>query len=100
MKISGKSDLILSLELASSTIGLQTDKSYFGYFQNLNANQPFDIQEMYEMWLVAIATEVFFSSFFLSVPLCTSRIFKMLFLKMTYFKTLEKIPRKGLELCT
>ena len=60
MKISVKSDLILSLELASSTIGLQTDKSYFGYFQNLNANQPFDIQEMYEMWLVAIATEVFF----------------------------------------
>ena len=36
MKMSGKSDFLFSLELA--TIGLHICKSCFGYFQNLNAN--------------------------------------------------------------
>ena len=41
MKMSGKSDFLFSLELASSTIGLHIGKSCFGVFSNLNANYPF-----------------------------------------------------------
>ena len=63
MKMSGKSDLLFSLELASSTIGLHIGKSCFGVFSKFKCELAVYIQEMYEMWLVAMATEVVYLHF-------------------------------------
>ena len=83
MKMSGKSDLLFSLELASSTIGLHIGKSCFGLFSKFKCELAVYIQEMYEMWLVAMATEVVYLHFFSRLwPCVPPRIFKTLFLKM------------------
>ena len=55
MKMSGKSDFLFSLELASSTIGLHIGKSCFGVFLKFKCELAAYIQEVYEMWLVAMA---------------------------------------------
>ena len=64
MKMSGKSDFLFSLELASSTIGLHIGKSCFGVFSKFKCELTVFIQEVYGMWLVAMATEVVFLHFF------------------------------------
>ena len=63
MKMSGKSDFLFSLELASSTIGLHVGKSCFGVFSKFKCELAVYIQELYEMWLVTMATELFFFIF-------------------------------------
>ena len=74
MKMSGKSDFLFSLELASSTIGLHISKSCFWVFSKFNCELVVYIQEVYEMWLVPMATEVVYLHFFLSsVALCTPK---------------------------
>ena len=60
MKMSMKSDFLFSLELASSTIGLHIGKSCSGEVSKFKYELAVYIQEVYEMWLVAMATEVFF----------------------------------------
>ena len=82
MKMSGKSDFLFSLELASSTIGLHNGKSCFGV---LNANYPFTYKRcMKRGWLPW--QRKFFSPFFPRLwPCVPPRIFKMLFLKMYVF---------------
>ena len=84
MKMSGKSDFLFSLELASSTIGLwYIGKSCFGVFSKFKCELSVYIQEVYEIRLVAIATEVVFLHFFSCLwPCVPPRIFKTLFLKM------------------
>ena len=47
-----------SLALASSTIGLHIGKSCFRVFSKFKCELAVYIQEVYEMWLVAMATEV------------------------------------------
>ena len=82
MKMSGKSDFLFSLELASLTIGLHIGKSCFGVFSKFKCELAVYIQEVYEMWLVAMATEVDLHFFFRLRPCVHPRIFKTLFLKM------------------
>ena len=83
MKMSGKSDFLFSLELASSTIGLHISESCFGVFSKFKCELAIYIQEVYEKWLVAMATEVVFLHFFSRLWPCVSpRIFKTIFLKM------------------
>ena len=55
----------MSLELASSTIGLHTDKSCFGVFSKFSFERAVYLQEVYELYFVAMATEVFFFCLFL-----------------------------------
>ena len=81
--MSRKSDFLFSLELASSTIGLYIGKSCFGVFSKFKCELAVFIQEVYEMWLVAMATQVVFLHFFSRLwPCVPPRIFKTLFLKM------------------
>ena len=83
MKMSGKSDFLFSLELASSTIGLHIGKSCFGVFSKFKCELAVYIQEVNDMWLVAMATEVVYLHFFSRLwPCVPSRIFKTVFLKM------------------
>ena len=63
MKMSGKSDFLFPLELASSSIGLHIGKSCFGVFSKFKCELAVCIQEEYEMRLVAMATEVVFLHF-------------------------------------
>ena len=83
MKTSGKSDFPFSLELASSTIGLHIGKSCLRVFSKFKCELAVYIQEVYEMWLVAMAIEVVYLHFFSRLwPCVPPRIFKTLFLKM------------------
>ena len=41
LKMSGKSDFLFSLELASSTIYFTLVRVVLGYFQNFHSNEPF-----------------------------------------------------------
>ena len=63
MKTSGKSDFPFSLELASSTIGLLVGKSCLRVFSKSKCELAVYIQEVYEMWLVAMAIEVIYLHF-------------------------------------
>ena len=83
MKMSGKSDFLFSLELKSSTIGIHIGKSCFGVFLQFKCELAVYIQEVHEMCLVAMATEVVFLRFFSCLwPCVPPRIFKTSFLKM------------------
>ena len=83
MKTSGKNDFPFSLELTSSTIGLHIGKSCFGVFSKFKCELAVYIQEVYEMRLVAMATEAVFLHFLSFLwPCVPPRIFKTLFLKM------------------
>ena len=63
--MSGKSDFLFSLELASSTIGLHTGKSCFKVFSKFSFERAVCLQEVYELLLVAMATELVFCLVFL-----------------------------------
>ena len=52
------------MELSSSTVGLHIGKSCFGVFWKFKCELTVYIQEVYEMWLVAMETEVVFLHFF------------------------------------
>ena len=83
MKMLGKSDFLFSLELASSTIGLHIGKTCFGVFSKFKSKLAVYTQEVYEMWLVAMATEVVYLHIFSRLwPCVHPRIFKTLFIKM------------------
>ena len=84
LKMSGKSDFLFSLELASSTIGLRTSKSCFKVFSKFSFERAVCLQEVYELLLVAMATELVFCLVFSLVYgfAYPPRIFKTLFLRM------------------
>ena len=63
MKMSEKSDFPFSLELSSSTFGLHIGESCFGVFSKFQSELAVYMQEVYEMWLVAMATAVVFLHF-------------------------------------
>ena len=63
--MSGKSDFLFSLELASSTIGLHTGKSCFKVFSKFSFERAVCLQEVYELLLLAMATELVFCLVFL-----------------------------------
>ena len=65
LKMSGKSDFLLSLELASSTIGLHTGKSCLKVFSKFSFERAVCLQEVYELLLVAMTTELVFCLVFL-----------------------------------
>ena len=63
--MSGKSDFLFSLQLASSTIGLHTGKSCFKVFSKFSFERAVCLQEVYELLLVAMTTELVFCLVFL-----------------------------------
>ena len=63
MKMSGKSDFRFSLESANSSIGFHIGKSCFGVFSKFKCELAVYIQEVYEIRLVSMATELFFFIF-------------------------------------
>ena len=78
MKMSGKSEFLFSLELASSTIGLHIGKSCFGVFSKI-LNSKIQTSRLHTRGVGNVAgygwlpwqRKLFFFIFFSSVALCT-----------------------------
>ena len=88
MKTAGKSDFLFSLESASSTIGLHIGKSCFGVFSKFKCELAVYIQEVYEMWLVAMATSHIYLHFFLVCGLVyPQESLRRYFSKCSFFST-------------